>query len=137
MDIHAIGLLSSTRSLELLQHLSSNRIVPLVLRNLFQQLLAFLRLLPLLREFVRCLRNTALPADLRYTLSKVGEGGEEVSGGLTRGAVPSTRSEELAASICGTKVDLATFVQNYDLVEDLMTKIIGICKKCNERDLTS
>lgn len=59
-------------------------------------------------------------------LDGVGDGGQEVAGGLARRAVPALALEEGLRVLGGAKVDLAAFVEDGGLVEEVVDGLAGL-----------
>ena len=57
---------------------------------------------------------------------RVGDGRQEITSGLTRGAVPALALKEGLGHGCWTKVDLPTFVQHGGLVEFVVDGLTGL-----------
>lgn len=85
--------------------------------NLLLQSLVFRRVEPISLKLLRSTRNPVLHTRSDLTLLGVGDRGQEVACGLSLRAKPAHSLKVVLGVGCGTKVDLATFVQDNGLVE--------------------
>jgi hypothetical protein len=113
------GLFGFSRLEELLEWLSSHREFAVESLNVFEKAGSVFTVSPAGSKLVRCSGNAGLPAFSSVPLVRTGDRCEEVSRRCPFRAVETHVNEVLLGGISLSKVDLTTFIEQDDLVENL------------------
>lgn len=116
-----LGLLRPSRFHELLSPLTADRVLLIECSELALQRGVLVAPLPRRRELGRRLRDSHVGS--RLSLGRRGERGEEVGYGLLLGADESHTDKEVLRRGCLAKEDLLAFVQDANLVKQVVSRL--------------
>src|ERR1700742_356136 len=105
-----LSLLRTFLLLEVLMHRPAKWKALLVLGNLPREAGILGAVLPVLCELIWCTWDLVLHSLSGFTLLRVRNGGQEVTGCLARWIIPPHLYEELPSLVAGTVIDLMAFV---------------------------
>lgn len=107
---HRLGLLQFPRSPELDEGLSAEGILRIVGRDVFEKGLIFCAFSPDTGEFIRRAGDPAFKSLGNEALGRVGQRGQEVAGGLARGADKTAAGPKLLCALRWSKENLTALV---------------------------
>lgn len=94
-----------------------------MLGNLLSKCLVLGTPLPIIFEFVGGARNFALHSLSSLTFLRISDGSQEIPSSLARWMIPAHNGEISNCIAAGTKVNLPSFVQNSDLIKDVVDRL--------------
>lgn len=122
IDLHVLRLLSSPTRQEIVVSLTLDWVLVVEILNILHQPLVFVTLLPSGSEFLRSSGDLALEPVSGCSLTGRSKGCKEIRSSLLFGAVESHVEEVLLGIGSLSEVDLFSFVEDCDFVEEIVCR---------------